>query len=208
MKLIFLGPPGAGKGTQAGRISEKYGIAHISTGAILRTEVQNGTPLGMEAKAYMDRGDLVPDDLIIRMVQGRITAADCEKGYLFDGFPRTVAQAEALKQISDIDMVLNIDVPTDRLVARICGRRMCRSCGAVFHVGTYTAASCNKCGGELYLRDDDREETVQNRILVYNEKTQPLIAFYERFGLLKNIDGDKSPSEVRVQIEALLERIA
>ena len=190
MKLIFLGPPGAGKGTQAERIAERYQIAHISTGDMLRAEIRNATPLGAEAKAYIDRGALVPDSVIIGMVEKRIQAADCKNGFLLDGFPRTTAQADALAAIVDIDAVVDIEVPLERLVARISGRRMCPDCGAAYHVTTYSAETCAKCGGKLYQRDDDREETVQNRLVVYEEKTAPLIAYYRERGKLLVVDGD------------------
>ena len=190
MKLIFLGPPGAGKGTQAERIAERYQIAHISTGDMLRAEIRNATPLGAEAKAYIDRGALVPDSVIIGMVEKRIQAADCKNGFLLDGFPRTTAQADALAAIVDIDAVVDIEVPFERLVARISGRRMCPDCGAAYHVTTYSAETCAKCGGKLYQRDDDREETVQNRLVVYEEKTAPLIAYYRERGKLLVVDGD------------------
>ncbi len=190
MKLIFLGPPGAGKGTQAERIAERYQIAHISTGDMLRAEIRNATPLGAEAKAYIDRGALVPDSVIIGMVEKRIQAADCKNGFLLDGFPRTTAQADALAAIVDIDAVVDIEVPLERLVARISGRRMCPDCGAAYHVTTYSAETCAKCGGKLYQRDDDCEETVQNRLVVYEEKTAPLIAYYRERGKLLVVDGD------------------
>lgn len=199
MKLIFLGPPGAGKGTQAGRIAERYAIAHISTGDMLRSEIRNATPLGAEAKAYMDRGELVPDAVIIGMVEQRIRQADCKNGFLFDGFPRTVAQAEALEAITEIDRVVNIDVPTSRLVARISGRRMC-GCGATYHVSSYQSDTCAKCGAKLYQREDDKEETVQNRLQIYTEKTAPLIAFYEGRGTLFTVDGDADIDTVAAAI--------
>lgn len=190
MKLIFLGPPGAGKGTQAERIAERYAIAHISTGDMLRSEIRNATPLGAEAKAYIDRGELVPDSVIIGMVEKRIQAEDCKNGFLLDGFPRTVAQADALSNLVEIDAVVDIEVPFERLVARISGRRMCPDCGAAYHVTTYSAATCAKCGATLYQRDDDREETVQNRLVVYESKTAPLIAYYRERGKLVVVDGD------------------
>lgn len=190
MKLIFLGPPGAGKGTQAERIAERYAIAHISTGDMLRSEIRNATPLGAEAKAYIDRGELVPDSVIIGMVEQRIQAEDCKNGFLLDGFPRTVAQADALSNLVEIDAVVDIEVPFERLVARISGRRMCPDCGAAYHVTTYSAATCAKCGAALYQRDDDREETVQNRLVVYESKTAPLIAYYRERGKLVVVDGD------------------
>ena len=191
MKLIFLGPPGAGKGTQAERIAERFEIAHISTGDMLRSEIRNATPLGAAAKAYLDRGELVPDSVIIDMVRDRITREDCRNGFLLDGFPRTVVQAEALAAFTEIDFAVNIDVPAERLVARISGRRMCPDCGAAYHVSTYADTTCAKCGAALYQRDDDREETVANRLKVYAEKTAPLIAYYESKGKLFTVDGDR-----------------
>ncbi len=200
MKLIFLGPPGAGKGTQAERIAERYEIAHISTGDMLRSEIRNATLLGAEAKAYLDRGELVPDSVIIDMVRDRIQREDCKNGFLLDGFPRTVVQAQALQDFTDIDFAVNIDVPFERLVARISGRRMCPDCGAAYHVSSYKAETCQKCGAKLYQRDDDREETVANRLKVYTEKTAPLIAYYETQGKLFTVDGD-------AQIDAVTEEI-
>ena len=190
MKLIFLGPPGAGKGTQAERIAERFEIAHLSTGDMLRSEIRNATPLGAAAKAYIDRGELVPDSVIIDMVRERITRDDCKNGFLLDGFPRTVVQAEALSAFTDVDFAVNIDVPSERLVARISGRRMCPDCGAAYHVSMHADPNCKKCGGVLYQRDDDREETVANRLKVYTEKTAPLIAFYQTAGKLVTVDGD------------------
>ena len=190
MKLIFLGPPGAGKGTQAERIAERYSIAHTSTGDMLRAEIRNATPLGAQAKAFIDRGELVPDSVIIGMVEQRIQAEDCKNGFLLDGFPRTVAQADALSKLVEIDAVVDIEVPFERLVARISGRRMCPDCGAAYHVSTYGEATCAKCGATLYQRDDDREETVQNRLVVYESKTAPLIAYYRERGKLLVVDGD------------------
>jgi adenylate kinase len=200
MKLIFLGPPGAGKGTQAERIAERFEIAHLSTGDMLRAEIRNATPLGAAAKAYIDRGELVPDNVIIDMVKERITREDCKNGFLLDGFPRTVIQAEALSEATDVDFAVNIDVPAERLVARISGRRMCPDCGAAYHVSMYSEPVCRKCGGKLYQRDDDREETVANRLKVYTEKTAPLIAFYEAAGKLFTVNGDADVDTVTESI--------
>ena len=205
MKLIFLGPPGAGKGTQAIKIAEKYQIAHISTGDMLRAEMREGTKLGNEAKSLIDRGELVPDDVILGMVKNRIQKEDCKNGFLFDGFPRTIAQAEALEHISAIDYVINLDVPAERLISRISGRRMCAECGAGYHVSTYADANC-KCGAALYQREDDKEETVRNRLVVYERSTKPLIEYYTRKGLLHTVNGDASIDIVDAAIRAVLSK--
>ena len=207
MKLIFLGPPGAGKGTQAERISKLYGIAHISTGDMLRSQMREGTPLGAEAKGYIERGELVPDALIIAMVAERIKEADCENGFLFDGFPRTVAQAEALNDISDIDMVIDIAVPAERILERIGGRRMCSGCGAGYLTSTYHKDTCEKCGSPLYIRDDDKPETVKNRIAVYERQTMPLIEYYTNKGNLSRVNGDDAPDNVYADVVAATERL-
>ena len=206
MKLIFLGSPGAGKGTQAARFAARYGIAHISTGDMLRAELRAGTPLGQQAQGYMNRGELVPDEVILGMVQSRIGQADCANGFLFDGFPRTVAQADALAALCAVDRVVNIDVPQERLVARISGRRMCPDCGAAYHVSTHPDGRCGKCGGALYQREDDREETVRNRLRVYEEQTQPLIEYYAARGLLVTVNGDESIERVTEAIAQAVER--
>ena len=205
MKLIFLGPPGAGKGTQAIKIAEKYQIAHISTGDMLRAEMRDGTKLGNEAKSLIERGELVPDDVILGMVKNRIQKEDCKNGFLFDGFPRTIAQAEALEEISAIDYVINLDVPAERLISRISGRRMCAACGAGYHVSTYADANC-KCGAALYQREDDKEETVRNRLVVYERSTKPLIEYYTRKGLLHTVNGDASIDIVDAAIRAVLSK--
>ena len=204
MKLILLGAPGAGKGTQAKGIAARYGIAHISTGDMLRAEVREGTPLGREAKAFMDKGQLVPDEVIIGMVQNRIAAPDCRNGFLFDGFPRTIAQAEALGKITDIDRVVDIEVPDERLIARISGRRMCPLCGATYHVSTYSSDTCS-CGGVLYQRDDDRAETVAVRLTEYHKKTAPLIDYYARKGKLLTVNGDAPVDAVADEISRELD---
>ena len=199
MKLILLGPPGAGKGTQAQRLSKDYGIAHISTGDLLRQQVREGTPLGLNAKAYMDSGGLVPDDVILGMVEQRLQEDDCQKGYLFDGFPRTIAQAEALERFCDIDLVVDIESAAEKIIARLDGRRMCDKCGAVYHTSRYTLDTC-ECGGKLYQRDDDKPETMVRRLKVYEEQTQPLIAYYEQKGLLFRVDGDNEIDAVYAEI--------
>ena len=204
MKLIFLGPPGAGKGTQAERISKLYGIAHISTGDMLRSQMREGTPLGAEAKGYIDRGELVPDELIVAMVAKRIKEEDCANGFLLDGFPRTVSQAEALNGISDIDMVIDIAVPAERLMERIGGRRMCSGCGAGYHTSSYHKDTCEKCGASLYIRDDDRPETVKHRITVYERQTKPLIDYYREKGNLSRVNGDNTPDRVFDDVAAAI----
>jgi adenylate kinase len=203
MKLIFLGPPGAGKGTQAVKIAQKFQIAHISTGDMLRAEMREGTKLGNEAKSLIERGELVPDDVILGMVKNRIQKEDCKNGFLFDGFPRTIAQAEALEEISAIDHVINLDVPAETLIRRISGRRMCAGCGAGYHVSTYADTDC-KCGAALYQREDDKEDTVRNRLLVYERQTKPLIDFYANKGLLHTINGDAAIEIVDAAILAVL----
>ena len=204
MKLIFLGPPGAGKGTQAEKISELYGIAHISTGDMLRSQMREGTPLGAEAKGYIDRGELVPDELIVAMVAERIKEEDCANGFLLDGFPRTVSQAEALNGISDIEMVIDIAVPAERLMERIGGRRMCSGCGAGYHTSSYHKDTCEKCGASLYIRDDDRPETVKHRITVYERQTKPLIDYYREKGNLSRVNGDNTPDRVFDDVAAAI----
>ena len=205
MKLIFLGPPGAGKGTQAVKIAERYGIAHISTGDMLRAEMREGTELGKAAKDLIDRGELVPDDVILGMVKNRIQQDDCKNGFLFDGFPRTIAQAEALGKISGIDFVINLDVPTERLISRISGRRMCPECGAAYHTSKHPGPKCD-CGATLYQRDDDKEETVRNRLVVYERSTKPLIEYYEKKGLLHTVNGDADVDVVDGLIVEVLEK--
>lgn len=197
MRLVLLGPPGAGKGTQASAIVEKYKIPHISTGDIFRANIKEGTALGKEAKAYMDKGLLVPDELVVSIVKDRLLKDDCACGFLLDGFPRTVNQAESLdselkKMGIELDRVININANAEILIERAVGRRICRECGATYHVKfnpPKVEGVCDKDGGELYQRNDDNEETVATRINVYMEQTQPLIEYYEEKGLLLDIDG-------------------
>ena len=201
MNLILLGPPGAGKGTQAVGICERYGIPHISTGDILRNEIKQGTELGLAAKRYMDAGDLVPDDVVIGIAVNRIAQPDCEKGWLFDGFPRTIAQAIALDEKVSVDLVINIDVKDEEIVERLSGRRVCKQCGATFHVSAIEDASaCSVCGGELIQRADDNAETVRNRLAVYHQQTSPLVEYYRKKGLLGEVKGNGG-------IEAVFEEI-
>jgi len=203
--VILLGPPGAGKGTQANRIVEAFGLTHLSTGDILRDEVARETELGKTAKGYMDRGELVPDGLIIDMIRGRIEAAS--DGFLLDGFPRTTAQAEALAEFATIDIVLNIALPRDEVVRRLTGRRVCRSCGKIYNL-TFNLAegetTCAACGGELYQRDDDKRDVIENRYDVYETATSPLIDYYERLGILHALDGSLGADRVFSEIRALL----
>lgn len=197
MKLVFLGPPGAGKGTQASYVCEKLAIPHISTGDMLRSAIANGTPTGLQAKVFMDAGKLVPDEVLIAMVRERLSAADCANGYLLDGFPRTVAQAEALKGISAPDYAVNVDVPDEKLLARLTGRRVCAKCAGTFHVSQLNGATvCPVCGGELIQRKDDTPETITSRLNVYHTQTAPLIDFYEGEGNLITVDGDQAMDEV------------
>jgi len=213
MKIVMLGAPGAGKGTQAIMICEKYGIPHISTGDIFRANIKAGTELGKKAKEYMDQGQLVPDSLTTDLVVKRIQEADCEKGYVLDGFPRTIPQAEcltrALSALDDkIDYALNVDVPDSNIVSRMAGRRACINCGATYHIEHAKAkveGICDTCGGELVLRDDDKPETVQKRLDVYHTQTQPLIEYYANEGVLLNVDGTKKRDEVFQDILKYLE---
>jgi adenylate kinase len=190
MNLIFLGPPGAGKGTQAVRVCEQLGIPQISTGDILRRAIKNETPTGLAAKSYIDKGQLVPDSVVIDIVRERLEHDDCKNGYLLDGFPRTVLQAEALETFAKIDAVIDIDVSDEKLVERLSGRRVCLSCGGTYHVSLLgDSTTCTKCGEQLIQRDDDKAETVLSRLSVYHAQTAPLIDFYTQRGLLKAVDG-------------------
>lgn len=202
--LVFLGAPGAGKGTQAKRISEKYGIPHISTGDILRANIKAGTELGKLAKSYIDKGALVPDEVIIKVMESRLAEADCKNGYLLDGFPRTIEQAKALDKITDVTLAVNIVVDNDAVVARIAGRRMC-VCGESYHVSAHPSDVCDKCGAKLYQRDDDKEETVKSRLEVYEKQTAPLIEYYSAKGLLRDVDGMKDVADVTSEIVKVID---
>ena len=214
MKIIMLGAPGAGKGTQAKMIADKYHVPHISTGDIFRANIKNGTELGMEAKKYMDQGLLVPDELTVKILLDRVGKEDCIEGYVLDGFPRTIPQAkvldEALAELGEsIDYAIDVDVPDENIVQRMSGRRACLSCGATYHlehVPPQKEGVCDKCGNELVLRDDDKADTVLNRLKVYHDQTQPLIQFYETKGVLKIVDGTQAIEEVFQSIIAILEK--
>ena len=196
MKMIFLGPPGAGKGTQAVRVCERLGIPQISTGDILRRAIKDQTPTGLAAKSYIDKGQLVPDSVVIDIVRERLAQNDCANGYLLDGFPRTVPQAQALATFADIDVVIDIEVNDEALTKRLSGRRVCLACGGTYHVATLNGATtCAKCGAELIQRDDDKAETVLKRRSGYHAQTAPLIDFYTEKGLLKAVDGAKPMDE-------------
>ncbi|MFH0916097.1 MAG: adenylate kinase [bacterium] len=212
LNLILLGPPGAGKGTQASRIVAEYGIPHVSTGDILRSAVKNQTRMGLEAKTFMDAGELVPDSVVIGIVKDRLQESDTARGFLMDGFPRTIPQAEALDEVLEgldrgVTKTLVILVDEEDLVRRLTGRRICRVCQAPFHVlfnAPKTEGVCEKCGGELYQRDDDAEVTVRNRLEVYREQTEPLIEYYDRAGVVARIDGAQTPEAVYEDIREAL----
>lgn len=208
MNIIFLGPPGAGKGTQAQIVCQKLGIPQISTGDMLRAAIAARTETGLKAKAYMDNGQLVPDEVVIDIVKERLAKDDCRKGYILDGFPRTVEQAKALGGFARIDVAINLDVPDDVLVKRLSGRRVCPLCGAPYHVDRLNGEStCKADGTPLIQRDDDKAETVLNRLQVYHQKTAPLIGYYEEAGLLKNIGGGLTLEEISAEIFKTLEAI-
>lgn len=212
MKIIMLGAPGAGKGTQADKICAKYNIPHISTGDIFRANIKNNTELGQKAKSYMDKGELVPDELVVDLVVDRIKADDCTNGYVLDGFPRTIPQAEALDAalaaINDkVDYAINVEVPDENIINRMSGRRACVACGATYHIvhiPTKVEGVCDKCGAELILRDDDKPETVKNRLNVYHEQTQPLIDYYTAKNVLHEVDGTKAMEDVFSSIVSIL----
>ncbi len=214
MNIVLLGPPGAGKGTQAKKIQEYYSLPHISTGDMLRENINNKTVLGMKAKSYMSRGELVPDELLITMIKDRLSKKDCESGFLLDGYPRTIPQADALQMIlteSDrkLDAILNISVEDEELIKRLSGRRMC-SCGASYHIVFNPSKDdevCDMCKGRLYQRDDDKPEAIRNRLKVYKKQTQPLIEYYNRKGILRTIDGVKDISGIFEDIKNILDEL-
>jgi adenylate kinase len=204
MKIIMLGAPGAGKGTQAKMIAAKYGIPHISTGDIFRANIKNGTELGAKAKEYMDKGLLVPDELVVDLVIDRFKEPDCKNGYVLDGFPRTIPQAEALDKAltaigESVDFAINVEVPDENIINRMGGRRACVGCGATYHIvysPTKVEGKCDTCGGDLIIRDDDKPETVKNRLSVYHEQTQPLIDYYTNKGIIAEVDGTVDMKDV------------
>ncbi|KXS45785.1 MULTISPECIES: adenylate kinase [unclassified Candidatus Frackibacter] len=204
MHLILVGPPGAGKGTQAANLVEEYGVPHIATGDIFRSAIKNKTPLGKKAKEYIDQGKLVPDEVTIGIVRERLSKGDCQEGFILDGFPRTIAQADALAEILkelniELNAVLNIKVSDEEVIKRLSGRRICSDCGASYHVDFNPPQEdgvCDKCEGDLYQREDDQPETIKERLKVYKEKTEPLINYYQEAGLLKNVNGEAGLDEV------------
>lgn len=212
MRIVLLGAPGAGKGTQAKMLIDKYQIPQISTGDILRKAVADGTPLGKEAKSYMDKGELVPDSVVIGLVKERLAQDDCKKGYILDGFPRTTPQAEELDNVlsdmkSPLDVALSVDVPKDDLMKRLTGRRTCKGCQQMYNVyfsPPQKEGVCDKCGGELYQRDDDKEETINNRLDVYEKSTAPLIDYYGKKSILKSVEGTGSIDDIFNQIVSIL----
>ena len=212
MKIIMLGAPGAGKGTQAKMIAEKYSIPHVSTGDIFRANIKEQTELGMEAKKYMDQGLLVPDELTVKILLDRVAKDDCKNGYVLDGFPRTIPQAEVLdKAVTElgekIDFAINVDVKDENIIRRMSGRRACLKCGATYHIEHIPPKKegiCDKCGSELVLRDDDKPETVEKRLKVYHEQTQPLIDYYNKKGILKEVDGSQDMKDVFNAIISIL----
>ena len=208
MNVLLLGAPGAGKGTQATKISDSYGLPHISTGDIFRANIKGETPIGLVAKSYIDKGLLVPDEVTCKIVENRLQEDDCKVGYLLDGFPRNLSQAEALDKITKIDAVINIDIDVSLLMERLCGRRVCKDCGESYHISTLNGATnCSRCGGELYQRKDDNPETVGSRLEVYEKQTAPLIDYYTRKGLIINIQGDDTPQGVFESIQKELNKL-
>lgn len=215
MKFVFLGAPGAGKGTQASVIAEKFGIVHISTGDIFRENIKNETELGLKVKSLMDEGKLCPDNLTVELVKDRISQNDCQKGFILDGFPRTIAQAEVFENVLEdanekLDAVIDIDIPDQTVIDRMSGRRLCKECGDSYHVifnPTKVEGICDKCGGELYVRKDDEEATVLNRLVEYHKNTEPLIDFYKQRGLLMVVNGSVGIDDVTANIEDVVKKV-
>jgi adenylate kinase len=209
MNLIFLGPPGVGKGTHADLISREFSIPKISTGDILREEVKNRTGLGLKAKSYMDKGELVPDDLVIEILKQRLKQSDCKEGFILDGFPRTINQAKSLEGFVKIDLVINLLLSREEIINRITGRLTCKNCGEIYHrknMPPKKPGICDKCGGELYQREDQKVEVVENRLKVYEEQTKPLIEYYREKGILKDIDAEGDVKIVSKRVSGILER--
>ena len=203
--IILLGAPGAGKGTQAAMIAEEFKVPHISTGDILRRNMKEGTPRGLKAKAFVESGGLVPDEVVIGLVEDRLSQEDCKNGYILDGFPRTIAQAEALDKVARIDLAINIDVPFETIVSRLGGRRVC-VCGETYHVSMLNGeTTCKRCGKELFIRDDDKPETVKNRLKVYSDQTQPLIDYYRSQNKVVDIKANGTKEEIFADIKKVLE---
>lgn len=203
--IILLGAPGAGKGTQAAMIAEEFKVPHISTGDILRRNMKEGTPLGLKAKAFVESGGLVPDEVVIGLVEDRLSQDDCKNGYILDGFPRTIAQAEALDKVARIDLAINIDVPFETIIDRLGGRRVC-VCGETYHVSMLGGENtCKRCGKELFIRDDDKPETVKNRLRVYSDQTQPLIDYYRSQNKVVDIKANGTKEEIFADIKKVLE---
>ncbi len=203
--IILLGAPGAGKGTQAAMIAEEFKVPHISTGDILRRNMKEGTPLGLRAKAFVESGGLVPDEVVIGLVEDRLSQEDCKNGYILDGFPRTIAQAEALDKVARIDLAINIDVPFETIIDRLGGRRVC-VCGETYHVSMLNGeTTCKRCGKELFIRDDDKPETVKNRLKVYSDQTQPLIDYYRSQNKVVDIKANGTKEEIFADIKKVLE---
>ena len=202
--IILLGAPGAGKGTQAAMIAEEFKVPHISTGDILRRNMKEGTPLGLKAKAFVESGGLVPDEVVIGLVEDRLSQDDCKNGYILDGFPRTIAQAEALDKVARIDLAINIDVPFETIIDRLGGRRVC-VCGETYHVSMLNGeTTCKRCGKELFVRDDDKPETVKNRLKVYSDQTQPLIDYYRSQNKVVDIEANGTKEEIFADIKRVL----
>lgn len=217
MKIVFLGPPGAGKGTYASRLQDKFGWPHISTGDLVREEIKSNTDIGRRIKPYYDEGKLVPDEIVIEMLKGRLSRDDCKNGFILDGFPRNLNQAKELEKITDIDLVINLVVPKDLIIKKLSGRRICKKCGAIYNINEIRIGDkvlpalkpkvdgiCDKCGGELYQRDDDRPEVIEKRFVEYQNQTAPLIGYYKERGLLKDVDGVGTVNEVLERIISIL----
>lgn len=209
MKLIFLGPPGAGKGTLAKIVSEQYSVPQISTGDLFRSAVKEGTELGIEAKRIMKKGELVPDSLTVELVKERLALSDAATGYILDGFPRTIPQADSLAEFERLDSVINFTLDDETVIKRLSGRRICRSCGAIYHIVNMPATRegiCDRCQGQLYIRDDDQIDSIKNRLEVYKKQTEPLINYYLEKGLLKNIDASTDPEKMMTEIRAIIDK--